>query len=168
LNSANTGSAECETTADAHGDQASEERTIAEELKLLLKQFHELSEYVEYYAAAKADSSKLSLRHFVASALLSALGLLAVGGLIFIASWLLSSGVAEFLGTLLGNRAWAGNIATGLLLVAGLVCGVYYFVAKWNKSAHERTARKYETRQARQRTQFGHDVADRAAAASRK
>jgi hypothetical protein len=124
------------------GEQA--ERTIPDELKLLLKQFRELGVYFSYFMTAKTDSVKLSLRHVVIWVVSAALGFVAVGGLIVIASWLMLSGLAEGLGGLFGNRSWVGSLLTGFLLLAGLGLGMYYIVAKRNQIARERTAQKYE------------------------
>ena len=120
-------------------------QTIPDELKLLLKQFRELGEYFSYFVTAKADSVKLSLRHIVLWVVLVAVGFVAVGGLIIIASWLLLSGIAEGLSGLFGNRSWAGSLVTGFLLSGRpLGLGTYYTLAKRNKIARERTAQKYE------------------------
>jgi hypothetical protein len=120
------------------------ERTIPDELKLLFKQFRELGVYFSYFVTAKTDSVKLSLRYLVLWVVLAALGFVAVGGLIVIASWLMLSGLAEGLGGLLGNRAWAGSFITGILLLAGLGLGICCTVAIRNRIARERTAQKYE------------------------
>jgi hypothetical protein len=120
------------------------ERTIPDELKLLLKQFRELGVYFSYLVSAKTDSVKLSLRHVVLWVVLAALGFIAVGGLIVIACWLMLSGLAEGLGGLFGNRSWVGSFMTGFLLLAGVWLGMYYMVAKRNRMARERTAQKYE------------------------
>jgi hypothetical protein len=140
------------------------ESTITDELTLLLKQFREFGEYFSYLVTAKTDSVKLSFRHFVLWVLLAALGFVALGGLIVIASWLLLSGIADGLGGLFGDRPWIGSLITGLLLLAGLGLGMYCAVARQSRIARERTAKKYERRKARQQAQFGQNVADRAAA----
>jgi hypothetical protein len=70
---------------------------------------------------------------------LAAFGLVAVAGLIVIASWLTLSGIAEGLGVLLGDRSWLGNSATGFLLLAGLGLGAYYTAAKREKTSRERS-----------------------------
>ena len=124
------------------GEQA--ERTIPDELRLLLKQFRELGVYFSYLVTAKTDSLKLSLRQVVLWVVLAALGFVAVGGLIVIASWLMLSGLAEGLGGLFGTRSWVGSFMTGFLLLAGVWLGMYYMVTKRNRIARERTAQKYE------------------------
>lgn len=140
------------------------ERTITDELTLLLKQFRELGQYFSYLISAKTDSVKLSFRHVVVWVMLAALGFVALGGLVVIASWLLLSGIADGLGGLFGDRPWIGSLITGLLLLAGLGLGMYCAVARQSRIARERTATTYERRKARQQAQFGRNVADRAAA----
>lgn len=120
------------------------ERTIPDELKLLVKQFRELGKYFSYFVTTKTDSVKLSLRHVALWVVLAAFGFVAMAGLIVIASWLIFSGIAEGLGGLFGNRSWVGSFTTGILLLAGLWLGMYYAVAKRNRIAREGTAQKYE------------------------
>ena len=105
----------CPTTdyrfaARVSGPEATEEveegeRTVSDELKLLLQQFRELGDSFSYFVTAKTDSVKLSLRHVVVWVALAALGFVAVGGLILVASWLILSGMAEGLAELFGNRS---------------------------------------------------------------
>jgi hypothetical protein len=129
---------------DNKADPEQQERTIPDELKLLLKQLGELGEYFSYFVTAKTDSAKLSFRHVVLWVVLAAFGFVAIAGLIVIASWLIVSGVAGGLSGLFGNRPWAGNFITGILLLGGLWLGTYYNMAKRNKIACETTAKKYE------------------------
>jgi hypothetical protein len=121
-----------------------QEKTTPDELKLLVKQFRELSEYFSYFVTAKTDSAKLSVRQFVLRVVLITFGFVAIAGLIVIASWLILSGVAGGLSGLFGNRPWAGSFTTGILILGGLWLGTYYSMAKRNKLARDRTAKKYE------------------------
>jgi hypothetical protein len=147
---------------NAADDREQGEETKPDDLNLLFKQFRELGEYLSYFVTAKTDSLKLSLRRIVLLVVMAALSFIAVGGLIVITAWLMLSGMAEGLGGLFGNRSWAGSLMTGLLLLASLGLGTYYTVSKRNNIARERTAQEYERRQARQRAEFGQNVADRA------
>jgi hypothetical protein len=140
---------------------AQQELTEREELQLLLKQFQELREYVSYYAAARIDSAKASVRDATTWMALAALGVVAVAGLIVMASWLVLSGIAQGAGTLFGAHAWIGALITGVLALAGIVLGISCAVTTRKNAARKRTARNYETRNARQRARFGRDVHDR-------
>jgi len=157
---------EGDSAHDATEDRRPQARTLPDEFKLIFRQFRELGEYFSYFVSAKTDGAKLSVRQLVIGALSAALGVVTVGGLIMIACWLLFSGLAEGLGELFGGRSWAGRLVTGLLMAAGLGSGLYYFAARRNRVARERTVAKYETRQDRQRSQFGRSVADPATSAA--
>jgi hypothetical protein len=142
-----------------------EQRSLAAELKVLIKRFRALGEYVSYFLNAKADTVRLSFRNLFLSAVLAAFCFVAVGGLIVIASWLILSGTAEGLGELFGHRSWVGSFITGCLLLAGLRGAMYYTMARRNRIAGQRTAKRYEKLQSRQQTQFGERsyLADQAA-----
>ena len=137
--------------------------TTSDALKLLLDQAHELKEYVSYYVSVKTDSAKLHLRNTILWMALSALGFFTLCGLLIAAGWFLLSGIAGGLGVLFGGRLWIGNMATGVLASAGLGLGMYYAVAKRMRISRKRTIQKYEERQARQQTEFGHKTCDQAA-----
>jgi hypothetical protein len=151
---------ESRSKAEVPADAVQQGLTEGEGLKLLLKQFQELREYVSYYAAARTDSVKCSVRNAIGWTVLAALGFVAVGGLIVMASWLVLSGISQGAGTLFGERAWIGTVVTGVLALAGV--GLAVSCAAWirRNASRKRTIRKYETRDARQRARFGRDVHD--------
>ena len=152
------GAAESGSKTDVPPDAAQQELTEREELKLLLKQFQELREYVSYYAAARIDSVKRSVRDAIGRIVLATLGLVVVVGLIVMASWFVLSGIAQGLGTFFGDRSWIGALITGVLALAGVGIGISFAVATRNNASRRRTVRKYETRHAPQRARFGRDV----------
>jgi hypothetical protein len=154
------GAAESGSKTDVPADTAQQELTEREELKLLLKQFQELREYVSYYAAARTDSVKCSVRNAIGRIVLAALGFVAVGGLIVIASWFVLSGISQGAGALFGDRAWIGTVITGVLALAGVGLGVSCAAWARKNASRKRTVREYETRDARQRARFGRDVHD--------
>jgi hypothetical protein len=132
------------TVPDNTADPEQQERAIPDELKLLLKQFRELGEYFSYFVTAKMDIAKLSVRHVVLSVVLAIFGFVAIAGLIVIASWFILSGVAGGVSELFGNRPWVGSFTTGILLLGGLWLGTYFIMAKQNRIARDRAAKKYE------------------------
>jgi hypothetical protein len=134
-------------------------------LKLLAKQVRELGAYFSYYAAARADTFKLSLRNTLLGIVLGALGFVALSGLVVTAGWLLLIGLAEGLGVLCGDRAWVGNLLAGTLLLSGLAAGTSGMLLAHGRAARQRKVEEYEKRQARQATEFGRNVSERAAAA---
>jgi hypothetical protein len=137
-------------------DFEQEELRERDALERLLQQFRELGDYFSYYAAARTDGVKLCLRNGALWIALAALAFVAVGGLVLGASWFLLSGIAEGLGVVLGASAWAGKIVAGFLLLAGLGLGLYCTVTRWKTTSRNRTAKKYDDRQA----QFGRKVSD--------
>ncbi len=154
------GAAESGSKTEVPADAAQQELTEREGLKLLLKQFQELREYVSYHAAARTDSVKLSVRNAIRRIVLAALGFVAVGGLIVMASWFALSGISQGAGALFGDRAWMGALITGALTLAGVGLGMSWAASTREKASRKRTFRKYETRDARQRARFGRDLHD--------
>jgi hypothetical protein len=144
----------------APADAAQKELTERELLKLLLKQFQELREYVSYYAAARTDSVKSAVRNAFGRIALAALGFVAVGGLVVMACWFVLSGLAQGAGTLFDKQAWIGTLITGALALAGVGLGVCFVAAARRHTSFKRTIRDYEARDAQQRARFGHDVHD--------
>ena len=135
--------------------------TLLDGLKLLVNQFHELGEYFSHFVTAKTDSIKLSLRGTVLRLVLAALGFVVLSGFLVIAGWFVLSGVAGGLGVLFGDRWWLGNLVTGILFLSGLGLGMFYAVARSKRTFLERTVTKYETRKARQQSEFGHSASNR-------
>lgn len=148
-------------TSDVSAGASREPLAEREALKLLLEQFAELREYASFYAAARIDSAKASLRNAITWMVSAALGFVAVAGLIVMASWFLLSGIAQGLGTLFGDQSWIGTLLTGLAALAGVGAGVQCVVAARRETARKRMVDKYEARQAHQRTRFGRDARDR-------
>lgn len=149
---------------DANGQNEQKQSPEMDALQLLLRQLSELGEYFSYYLVAKADSAKLDLRNAIFSMALAALAFVVVASVSIAAIWFVLDGVSEGLSVLFGNRPWAGSLLTGLLLAAGLGGGMCGIVIRLKKTARERTVGKYENRQSRQQLQYGHNVAERAAA----
>ena len=146
-------------------DQSSAQSLPPDAFQRLLQQFAELGEYISYYAAAKTDRFKLTLRNTALGVVLAALGFVAVAGLFVTAGWLLLAGVAGGLSVLFGDRPWAGNLLTGALLLAGLGGGLYVMVVALSRAAREKMVEEYGKRQARQETRYGHNVSERATGA---
>lgn len=154
------GTAESGSKTEVPANAAQPELTEREGLKLLLEQFQELREYISYYAAARTDSVKRSVRDAIWRTVPAALGFVAVGGLIVMASWFVLSGIAQGAGALFGDQAWIGTAITGVLALAGVGFGIFFATSKRRNASRRRTVQKYETRNARQRARFGRDVQD--------
>jgi len=142
--------------------------TAFDEPESLTQQLRELTEYLLHYLSAKSDGVKLSVQSDAFGVGLTALGFVAMSGLIVAASWCMVSGGAEGLAMLLGGRIWAGNMVAGVLVLSALGLELSAFTGKRKRTTRERTARKYEDRQARQQAEFGHNVCERAASGVRE
>jgi hypothetical protein len=108
--------------ADGQTDQKPPSETDA--FDRLIWQFSEMREHFACYLSARADSAWLSLRTALLGMTLAALAFVLVACLSAAATWFVVNGTAEGLGVLFGNRPWAGNLLTGLLVVAGLGGGL--------------------------------------------
>jgi len=109
---------------DANGQTDQKQTSETDAFDRLIRQFGELRQCFLSYLSARADSAWLSLRIALFRMTLAALAFVAVACLSVTAIWFVLNGAAEGLGVLLGNRPWAGNLLTGLLLVAGLGGGL--------------------------------------------
>jgi len=123
--------------------------------------FGELKEYAAYYASAKWDGIKLSVRQIVIYAALGVMGLFVGGAMLVMSVILLLNGIAGGLGALFGHHLWLGNLVLGAVLL-GLLFGGAILGLKWitGKSKHK-TVQKYESRKRQQRAEYGHDVHER-------
>lgn len=120
--------------------------------------FAELKEYASYYASAKWDGVKLSIRQVVLYAALGILALCVAGAVLVMAVVLLLNGIAGGLGVLFGHHPWLGNLVLGAVLLGLVFAGAAFglkFIA--NKSKHK-TVQKYESRKRQQRDEYGRDV----------
>lgn len=113
-------------TVDVEADAQTDQKPTpeADEFELLLRQFSEMREHFVSYLSARADIAWISLRNALFRMTLAALAFVVVACLSVTATWSVLTGAAEGLGVLFGNRPWAGNLLTGLLLVVGLGGGL--------------------------------------------
>jgi hypothetical protein len=126
-------------------------------------QFDELSEYLGHYFAARKDlwglrSSKL-VWNLAAGVLAGIVGV----SLVAVAVARLIAGVAGGLTLLLGGRAWAGDLLTGVLILASAGIGFFLIRKRAESGRRRRLFEKYERRHQLQTERFGHDMSDRAA-----
>src|SRR5690349_7602781 len=123
----------------------------------------ELKEYAQYYLAAKVDGIKRTARTVGLYAALGILALIAGGAIVATAAGLLVVGFAEVLTRLFGGRAWAGDLAAGIVVLAIIGGAAWYMMKKLTGNWRTLTIQKYEQRKQTQREQFdGHDVTQRA------
>lgn len=131
----------------------------------------EIGSHAQLLLASKLDGLKLTARNIGVYAALGIIGLLAAGALVVTAVVLVCVGLAQALARAFGDAAvgavWAGNLIIGVAILLLLAGGVVIGLRMLSKAGKRSLVRKYEQRLHTQRQQFGHDAADRAAAAGK-
>jgi hypothetical protein len=122
----------------------------------------EIKAYAGHYVAAKLDGVKSSLKSVVLYAVLGVLGAIAGTAILATAGVLLVRGLAEGLTVLFDGRMWIANMVTGLVILLGTCGAAYFVIAKALGKSRAATAAKYEAMNRDQKTQFGHNVHERA------
>lgn len=133
-------------------------------LSALLSHLTEMREYVECYLAARIDQVRLEAR---SSALYGALGLLGsvvLAGALVAATVLVMNGAADAIGRLSGGRHWLGQILVGGGLLAITAGSIWYWLRRHNAAERKKVTEHYELRKQAERSRFGTDVSQRAAA----
>jgi hypothetical protein len=134
-------------------------RSTEEVISDLHLRFRELVDYVVYFLMTRIDAARHYVKQKILWLSLIALGVLAGAGAVVTAVVLLCTGIADGLSALFG-RVWAGELATGVILlgVTGFL-GSFVFERMLKQSHQERVA-KYEAFRARFRERYGHDIDD--------
>jgi hypothetical protein len=119
----------------------------------------ELVDYFLYYISARIDTLKFAVKKRIFTASWIAIGVLAGAGAIITAVVLLCEGVCDGLSVLFGHR-WAGELATGVLLLGGVAGIGYGIVWQLIRSSHLKSMAKYEGMRKKEREKFGRDTAE--------
>lgn len=127
----------------------------------------ELREFASYYAAARLDALKASVRNAGIYAGLVLVGFVAGASVVVVAVVLLLVGIAGALGEVFYDHPWLGDLITGVVFLAIPAIVILVGMGILTKSFRGATVRKYEQRQSQQRHRFGRDVRDEATAAGR-
>jgi hypothetical protein len=131
-------------------------------------QLGELREYAAYFLATKMDGLKVTVRNILVYAVLGMIGLVAGGAIIVTAAVLVCFGIANALARLsehvIGpSWGWLGELIVGLGILGGIAAGVIIAMRKLTNTSRKKLVEKYEQRQRKQQSDFGHDVRERAA-----
>ena len=134
----------------------------AEHLKQAMSRIAELKEFASYYAGAKLDGIKVTLRNVGVYAALGIVGLIATSAIVTTAVVLLLVGLALAIGKLFDpDQPWVGAVVVGLLVLGGLAGGIIFGMKWLTNTSRRKLVQKYENRQREQRINFGEDVRGR-------
>jgi hypothetical protein len=122
----------------------------------------EIKDYASYYLAAKLDGYKSSAKSAVLYAVLGLLGAVAGTAILATAAVLFVRGIAEGLAILFNGRGWLADLLTGFLLLALILGGTYFVVAKLIGKSLTATKAKYDAKNREQFAKHGHNVHERA------
>jgi hypothetical protein len=135
-------------------------------LRQLWRELAALSGFASHYLSAKADSARLAAQRALLLAGFGLAGLLFAAGLVVTGAVLLVRSLAAALGELLG-RAWLGELAVAVLLLAAVGGAALLLRARLLGRSRRRFEQRYAARRAAQRLHYGEDVEERAAARDR-
>jgi hypothetical protein len=111
------------------------------------KSFHahldELVEGVKVYVESKIDLLKLTVWRGVVLTGIFIVAVLGAASVFVTAVVLLCMGVSDGISELIGHR-WAGELATGLLVVGGGSMAAFIWIKMTAKRSHRRIVEKYE------------------------
>lgn len=136
----------------------------ADAMKDLSRQVGELRSHLAYFVSAKLDGVKVSVRNAGIYAALGIIGLIGIGGMVVTAVVLLLGGLAGAVSAMFGASVWLGELLVGVLVLALIGVGTWLGLSRLTKRFRENMVDKYERKCNEQRSEFGHDVHDRAAA----
>jgi hypothetical protein len=121
------------------------------------KRVLELIDYFSYYISARIDTLRFAIRRRIFIASWIAIAVLAGAGAIITGVVMLCAGICDALSVLLGHR-WAGELATGGLLLGFVAVGGFIAVGKLMRGSHLKSVEKYEAMRRKEREQFGRDA----------
>jgi len=148
-----------ESPSDSPAESPEPDPATDEAFASLRNRLEELADYFAYYLTSRIDAIKLSIRWRIIWGSLMGVAVLAGAGAIVMAVVLLCEGISDGLSVILGRR-WAGELATGVLLLGFVALVGYLIVRRLIRQSRRRTLGKYEAYRARQRDRYGRDVAD--------
>jgi hypothetical protein len=142
-------------TSDEAADPRPEEKPPAPDpLGGIHQSIAELLNDFRYYVAARIDAIKFAIKRRIFIACFIAVAALAAAGAIVTGVVLLCAGISDGLAELLGRR-WAGELATGALLLSAVALGGYLVLGRLIRRSHRRVVAKYEEMRRDHRERFG-------------
>jgi len=120
----------------------------------------ELADYAVYYLLSKIDAIKFAIARRIMVGSIIAIAVLAAAGAIVTAVVLVCEGICDGLSELLGRR-WAGELATGAVLLGGVAVLGLIAMRKFAGRPHLSSVKRFEFLRRRQKDRRGRDVTDR-------
>lgn len=148
-----------ETSEDEAAEQPGEKSSPTDPLSAMRRRIAELVDYFLYYISARIDSLKFAIKRRIFIACWIAVAVLAAAGAIITGVVLLCQGICDGLTQLFGHR-WAGELATGSLLLVVMAVGGFAVVGHLIRRSYLKSVAKYEAMRKRERERFGRDAAE--------
>lgn len=148
-----------ERSEDRAAEQSGGDSSPPDPLGDMRQRISELIDYFLYYISARIDTLKFAVKRRIFIASWIAIAVLAGAGAIITAVALLCEGVCDGLSVLFGHR-WAGELATGAMLILVVAGGGYGAVWYLIRQSHLKSMAKYEAMRQKEREQFGRDAAE--------
>jgi hypothetical protein len=128
-----------------------------------LSRLAEIREYAGYFVSAKLDSLKATGLSVLTYVIAGVLGMVLAAALVGTAAVLLLLGFAHGLGELF-HHVWIGEVIVAAVILGGIAGALLFGMKLLPRIMQQHLVSKYEDRQRKQRSQFGHNVAEQARA----
>ncbi len=123
-----------------------------------IQRLAEAREYIAHFIAAEVERLKLRLRRAAIWAIAGLTAVVLLLAILVAAAGLLLFGLAQLVGSLLGDRPWLGGmIVGGGVLVLGILILVWGLWS-WQASAVNAARERFAARKRRQEARFGRSV----------
>ena len=123
-----------------------------------LQRVAEAREYVVHLAAVEIERLKLRFRRAAVWAIAGITALVLLLAVLVAAAGLMLEGLAELIGSLLGNRPWLGAVVVGSGVLLLAVAAVTWALWSWQASAYDAARERFAARRRRQKARFGRSV----------
>ncbi len=141
-----------ETSAEGAAEQRGGTAPPGDPIAAMRDRVAELVDYFLYYISARIDSLKFAIKRRIFIACWIATAVLVAAGAIVTGVVLLCVGVSEGLTQWFGHR-WAGELATGALLLVVVAVGGFIGIGHLIRSSHLKSVAKYEAMHKRAQTE---------------
>jgi hypothetical protein len=123
-----------------------------------LQRLAEAREYIAHFIAAEVERLKLLVRRAAIWAIAGLTAVVLLLAIIVAAAGLLLFGLAQLVGSLLGDRPWLGGIIVGGGVLALGILLLAWGLWSWQASAFNAARERFAARKRRQEARFGRSV----------